>query len=139
MISKSLKYYSEMVCMILRTAGIEQKIIYEDYVEHVQVLFEHVVHQVYENFWDIGKTKRYDLEFKVTIPSMESCFQNVTFSDSELMIAGFEVYLREITVTLKFFKQVINYGKRILVLDSDLFKLTVVYAHSERTIFFAHE
>ena len=57
MISKSLKYYYEMVCMIIFTTGIDQNIIYEDYDEHVKVLLEHTVHQVYESFWGIGKTK----------------------------------------------------------------------------------
>ena len=46
MISKSLEYYSEMVCIIMLSAGIDQNIIYEDYDEHVQVLLEHMVHQV---------------------------------------------------------------------------------------------
>ena len=57
MISESLKYCSEMVCMITLTAGIDQNIIYEDYDEHVQVLLEHKVHQVYESNWGVGKTK----------------------------------------------------------------------------------
>ena len=41
MISESLKYCSEMVCMISLSARIDQNIIYEDYDEHVQVLLEH--------------------------------------------------------------------------------------------------
>ncbi|PHU18079.1 hypothetical protein BC332_13774 [Capsicum chinense] len=36
MISKSLKYYSKMVCKIMLPAGIDQNIIYEDYDAHVQ-------------------------------------------------------------------------------------------------------
>ena len=44
MISKSLKYYPEMVYMITLTVGIDQNIIYEDYDEHVQVLLEHMVY-----------------------------------------------------------------------------------------------
>ena len=56
---------------------------------------------------------------------MKICLRNVTFSNSELIIDGAEVYLREITGTLKLIKQVINFGKRILVLDRDLIELTV--------------
>ena len=40
---------TEMVYMIALSAGIDQNIIYEDYDEHVQVLLEHTVHQVYES------------------------------------------------------------------------------------------
>ena len=57
MISESLKYYFEMVCIITLTVGIDQNIIYEDYDEHVQVLLEHLIHQVHEGCWRIGKTK----------------------------------------------------------------------------------
>ena len=47
MISESLKHYSEMVCMIMVTTGIDQNIIYEDYDEHIKEIFEHTVHQVH--------------------------------------------------------------------------------------------
>ena len=57
MISESLKHYSEIVCMIVLTAGIDQNIIYENYDEHFQVLLEHTIHQVHESSWGIGETK----------------------------------------------------------------------------------
>ncbi|PHT48615.1 hypothetical protein CQW23_12823 [Capsicum baccatum] len=97
MISESLEYNSEMVCMIMLTAGIDQNIIYEYYDEYVQVLLEHAVHQVHERCWGI---------------------------------AGSEVYLREITGTLKLVKQFIDYGKRILVLDHDFSELMNRYGLS---------
>ncbi|KAF3626893.1 hypothetical protein FXO38_29011 [Capsicum annuum] len=127
MISEGLKYNSEMVCMITLTMRIDKDIIYEDYDEHVQVLLEHPFYQVYESYWGISMTKGDDY------------FWNVTFSDSELMIARSEVYLREIAGTLKLVKQVIDSGKRILVLDCDFIELMVINAHSEISIFFAHE
>ncbi|PHT66273.1 hypothetical protein T459_30698 [Capsicum annuum] len=98
MTSESLKYYFEFVCMIALSVGIDQNIIYEDYDEHVQVLFEHTVHQVYESSWGI---------------------------------TGSEVYLREITDTLKLVKQVIDSGKTILVLDHDFIELMVIYTYSD--------
>ena len=60
MISKSLKYDSEMVCIIMFTVGINKDVIYEDYDEHVQVLLEHIVHQVHKGCWGIVKTKGHD-------------------------------------------------------------------------------
>ena len=75
----------------------------------------------------------------MTIPSSERCLQNVTFFDSELMIARSEVYLKETIGTLKLVEQVINTGDGILILDCDFVQLTVVDAHSERTIFLSHE
>ncbi|PHT75865.1 hypothetical protein T459_19387 [Capsicum annuum] len=52
------------------------------------------------------------------------------------MIVESKVYLREIAVTLKLVKQVIDSWMRILILDCDLIELTVINAHSKRTIFF---
>ena len=60
MISESLKYYSEMVCMIMLSTEIDQNIIYKDYDEHVQVLLEHTINHVHEIYWGIGKMKAHD-------------------------------------------------------------------------------
>ena len=60
MISESLQYYYKMVCMITLIAKVNKDVIYEDYDEHVQVLLEHMIHQVHESCWGIGKTKGYN-------------------------------------------------------------------------------
>ncbi|PHT51525.1 hypothetical protein CQW23_05987 [Capsicum baccatum] len=88
--------------MITFIASIDQNIIIEDYDEHVQVLFEHMVHQVHESGWGIAEP---------------------------------EVYLREVDGTLNLVKQVIDYGRRALVLGSDLIELTIINAYFEKTIF----
>ena len=74
MISEGLKYDFEMVCMIMLTAGIYQNIIYKDYDKHIQVLLEHIVHQVHESCWGIGNTKGHDYEFEMTILGTEGYF-----------------------------------------------------------------
>ncbi|PHT48353.1 hypothetical protein CQW23_12561 [Capsicum baccatum] len=53
MISDSLQYYFEMVCMIMLTAEVDNNVIYEDYEKHVQVLLEHMVHQVHKSCWTL--------------------------------------------------------------------------------------
>ncbi|PHU14308.1 hypothetical protein BC332_15513 [Capsicum chinense] len=58
--SKSLKHYSEVVCMLIFATGVNKDVINEDYDEHIQVLLEHSVHQVHEDCWGICKTKRHD-------------------------------------------------------------------------------
>ena len=75
----------------------------------------------------------------MTIASFEGCFQNVTISDSELMITQSKVYLCEMANTLKLVKQAINLGDEILILDCDLVQLSIVNAQSERTIFLHYE
>ena len=74
MISESLKYYLEMVCMIALTARIDQNIIYEEYDKCFQVLLKHPVHQVHKIYKGIGKTKGHNQKLKVTLPSMKSYF-----------------------------------------------------------------
>ena len=55
-------------------------------------------------------------KFIMTIPSSKGCFQNVTISDSKLMITLYDFYLRQMDHTLKLVKQVINLGDGILIL-----------------------
>ena len=75
----------------------------------------------------------------MTIPSSESCFQNVIVFDFELMITRSEVYLCEMAGTLKLVKQVINPRDGILILDCDVVQLSIVNAHYGGTIFLPYE
>ena len=75
----------------------------------------------------------------MNIPISEGCFWNVTIFDSELMITRFEVYLLEISSTLKLVKHVINPRDGILILDCERVQLSIVNAHSERIIFLPYE
>ena len=75
----------------------------------------------------------------MTIPTSEGCFQNVTISDSKMLITQSEVYLLDITSILKLVKQVINPSDGILILDCDLVQLYIVNANSEGIIFLLYE
>ena len=75
----------------------------------------------------------------MTLPSYESCLRNVTIFDSELIIAGPEVYLRKETRTLKLVEQVINLGNGIFILDCNFVQLPILDIHSERIIVRFHE
>ena len=75
----------------------------------------------------------------MTIPSSEGNFWNVTVFDSELMIIRYEVYLPEMSSTLKLVKHVINPGDRILILDCDLVQLFMVNTHSEKIVFLPYK
>ncbi|PHU22299.1 hypothetical protein BC332_07406 [Capsicum chinense] len=97
--------------MIAFVTGVDENVINLDYDEHVQVPLEHLVHQVHKGYWGICETKGHALKLEMSIVGSESCFKNVIFSESELMKAGSEVYLRKITSTLKLVEQVIDFGK----------------------------
>ncbi|PHT72579.1 hypothetical protein T459_23364 [Capsicum annuum] len=92
MISESLKHDSEMVCMITLTMGIDKDIIYEDYDEHVQVLLEHTVHQVYESCWGVAWSELYLREIAGTMKLVKQII------DSEKCILVLDYYFIELTV-----------------------------------------
>ena len=71
--------------------------------------------------------------------SSEDCFRNVIIADSEMIITRSVVYFWEMTSTLKLVKQLISLGDEILMLDCNLIQLSIVNAHSERTIFLLYE
>jgi hypothetical protein len=56
-VSQSLKNNVEVVRMIFRILGIDQKVINEDHYEFVEFLNEDRVHEIHEVCWSIGKTK----------------------------------------------------------------------------------
>ena len=101
---------------------VNKDVINKDNNEQVQILLEHSVHQIHENSRSICWSKKHNYKFIITIPSSEDYFQNVTISDSKIMITLFEVYLREMASTLKLVKQVINPGIGYLFLIVTLFK-----------------
>ena len=57
---EGLHYYFDIVYMISFATGVNKDVINEDYDKNVQVLLEHLIHQVHEGYWGIGKTKGHD-------------------------------------------------------------------------------
>lgn len=102
-------------------------------------MLEHSVHQIHKGCWGICESKGHDQKLEVTISGFESYFWNAIFSDSELIIAKSEVYLRKVTGTLQLVEQVIYSRKWILILNYDLVQQTIVNTHSKGTIFPTHE
>ena len=64
----------------------------------------------------------------------ESCLKNIRFPYSKLMVALFEVYIRETSSTVKLIENFINSRKRILILDGKFVQLMVIYTHPKGTI-----
>ena len=75
----------------------------------------------------------------MTILSYEGYFWNVTISYSKEMITRSEVYLSEVTRTLKLVKQVINPRDWIFTVAYDLIQLSIVNVHCEGTIILLYE
>ncbi|KAK4729331.1 hypothetical protein R3W88_022319 [Solanum pinnatisectum] len=128
-----------MTNMILLNPRINQNIINENNNKHIKIRIKHSVHKIHERCRSISQTKCHDSKLIMTISGPKSCIRDVTLSYSQLMIARSEIYLRKTSGTLKLIEEIINSQKRILILDSNLVQLTVIYTHPKRTIFLPHK
>jgi hypothetical protein len=86
-VSQSLKNNMKMFCMIFRIFRVDQDVINKDHYEFIKFLHEYRVHEIHEICWSIGKTKRHDQIFIMSISGGKCCFWNVIQSDLDLMIS----------------------------------------------------
>jgi hypothetical protein len=135
MISQTLKDNSEVFGMFFLAFGIDENIIDKDHDEFIELRHEHGVHEVHEVGWGIHETKRHYQELVKTITSGESGFRNVTRSNLNLMITRMKVNLREDFGFSQLIEKNIDSGKRVFVLDGDCIERSVIYTHSQATIF----
>jgi hypothetical protein len=135
MISQTLKDNSEMFGVFFLAFGIDENIIDKDHDEFIELRHEHGVHEVHEVSWGICETKRHYQELIKTITSGESGFRNVTRSNLDSVITRTKVNLREDFGSSQLIKKNIDSGKRVFVFDGDCIERSVIYAHSQDTIF----
>jgi hypothetical protein len=141
MISQTLKDNSEVFGVFFLVFGIDEDIIDKDHDKFIELCHEHGVHEVHEVGWGIRETKGHyqELELVKTITSGESGFRNVTRSDFDLMVTRTKVNLREDFGSSQLIEKNIDSGKRVFVLDGDCIKRSVIYTHSQATIFLFDE
>jgi hypothetical protein len=135
MISQTLKDNSEVFGVFFLAFGIDENIIDKDHDKFIELRHKHGVHEVREVGWGIRETKRHYQELVKTITSGESGFRNVTRSNFDLMITRTKVNLGENFGSSQLIKKNIDSGKRIFVLDGDCIERSVIYTHSQATIF----
>jgi hypothetical protein len=135
MISQTLKDNSEVFGVFFLAFGIDENIIDKDHDEFIELRHEHGVHEVHEVGWCICETERHYQKLVKTITSGESGFRNVIRSNLDLVVARTKVDLREDFGTSQLIKKNIDSGKRVFVFDGDCIERSVIYAHSQATIF----
>jgi hypothetical protein len=91
---------------------------YEDVIkvnndEGVQMLAEDLVHEALKGGWGIGEAEGDDGEFKVAVTSAEGSLGDVSFGDSDLVVALAEVNLGKDGGTMKPVKHVVHAGKGV--------------------------
>jgi hypothetical protein len=135
MISQSLKDNSEVFGMLFLAFGIDENIIDKDHDKFVELRHEHGVHEVHEVGGGISESERHDQELVKTITSGKSGFRNIARSNLDLVVARTKVDLRKDFGTSQLVKKNIDSRKRVFVFDGDCIEWSIIYAHSQATIF----
>ena len=90
--------------MLCLTLGIYQNIINEYNHKSIQEWPEHSVHQVHKGCWCISQPKGHYQELIMAISGPKCCLRNITTPNSQLMISGSQINLREILGSLQLVK-----------------------------------
>jgi hypothetical protein len=115
--------------------GIYEDIIDKDHDKFIELHHEHGVHEVHEVGGGISESERHYQEIVKTITSGKSGFRNVARSNLDLVVARTKVDLREDFGTGQLIKKNVDLGKQVFVLDGDCIEWSIIYAHSQATIF----
>ena len=71
----------------------------------------------------------------MSITGPECCLGNIRGLDTDLMVSRTKINLGKDGSTSELIQKVINSGQRILVLNGDLIKLTIINAQAHSTVF----
>ena len=95
MLSEVLEDQSQVYLMICFVLRVHQDIIDLNYHELIQEIPKHAVHEIHECSRGIGQPERQYKELIMPVTCTERRFRNILGFDSQLMISGPEVNLRE--------------------------------------------
>jgi hypothetical protein len=124
-----------MFGMIFLAIRIDENIIDKDHDKFIELHHEHEVHEVHEIGGGISESERHYQELVKTIRSGKSGFRNIARSNLDLVVARTNVDLREDFGTSQLIKKNIDSRKRVFVFDGDCIEWSIIYAHSQATIF----
>jgi hypothetical protein len=115
--------------------GIDENIIDNNHDKFIELRHEHGVHEVHEVGGGISESERHYQELVKTITSGKRGFRNIAQSNLDLVVARTKVDLREDFGTSQLVKKNIDSRKRVFVFDGDCIEWSIIYAHSQDTIF----
>jgi hypothetical protein len=139
MVSKLLQYQTKMFFVFVFILSADQYIIDEHYDKLVQILHKDLVHQIHKVGWCISQFKRHHHILVRTIPQNECSLQKVTFSYLQLILSRSKINFREHTCTMELIKKIINHRQRVLVLNDNLIRSSIIHVHPLSTILLRDE
>ena len=119
-LSKEFQNLVKVLVVFLIILAIDENIININHHEFVEEWTEDFLDQSLECCRGIGETKRHDFVLIVAISGAESCFFDVLFMDSDLMIARAEIDLGKNLGIVQLVDKVFNEQDWETVLDCDL-------------------
>jgi hypothetical protein len=121
--------------MVFLSLRIDENIIDKDHDKFVELRHEHGVHEIHEVGRGISESEGHDQELVKTITGGKSGFRNVAWSNLDLVVARTKIDLREDFGTSQLIEKNIDSRKWVFVFDGDCIEWSIVYAHSQATIF----
>jgi hypothetical protein len=118
-LSKALKYNSEVFFMFFYSLSIYKNVVNEYHVKLVHHWHEDRVHEVHEVCQRIHQPKRHHKILKETISYRERRLGYVFSTNLDFVTAGVEINLGEHLCSYRLIEQDVNVRMWILVLDSD--------------------
>jgi hypothetical protein len=134
-ISETLKDNSEMIGVIFLALRIDENIIDKDHDKFIELHHEHRVHEIHEVGRRISESEGHDQELLKTITSGKSGFRNVAWSNLDLVVARTKIDLREDFGISQLIEKNIDSRKWVFAFDGDGIEWSIIYAHSQATIF----
>jgi hypothetical protein len=131
--------FVDMFHMVIKGLGVDEDIIHVDQNKLANSVSKELIHSTLESGRGVAQPKRHDKPFIVTNGSGKSCLGNISRLDLDLMIAGGKIQGSEVLRTIKHVQEVINTGKGISILDSDLVQGTIIHTHPQSTILFTNK
>ena len=126
MLPEQLQCQSQMLFMFFLILGINKNVIKEKKNELVQIPIEDTVHKAHKCSWCICGTKWYHSKLIMSIPYPKGFLMNLFILDSHLMVTRPQVNLGKYLCSSHLIKEVINPRKRIFILHTNLFQLSVI-------------
>ena len=91
MLTKCSEHSSQMFCVFLFTLGIDKNVVDKHHDKLVQIIHEHIVHEIHEIGGGIGQTERHQGVLIQSVTSDKYGLGNISLTHLQLMISGAKI------------------------------------------------
>ena len=92
------------------------------------------MHKIHECCWSIRQFERHHCELEMPISRSKRCLRDICLPNSQLVVAGEEIYLGGDPRPSQLIKQIINLRQMVPILDSSLIQSSIIYTQSKSLV-----